>query len=158
LTTHRPMCRQRHRMKNIIIISTIRHKAGVTQPPSAVPVIPRPGPLLPGFVSRHAAVWFHRRQKKRCYRNRFAQYLKNLHPPPTCILSGIDSGIDAMCVRHSLSHSQNACRFTRHRLCYVIRDSVRGYEIPPPARCTNGRTLLANPPYLRDALWEWGMA
>ena len=47
-------------------------------------IIPLPGPLLPGCVSRHVAAWFQRRQKKRGDRNRFSQCLTDLCPsPPT---------------------------------------------------------------------------
>jgi hypothetical protein len=46
--------------------------------PCVVPIIPLPGISLPRFASRHVGLWFHIRHKKRCYRNRFSQRLKNL--------------------------------------------------------------------------------
>jgi hypothetical protein len=41
----------------------------------AVPIIPLPGTSLPSFGSGHVTSWFHIRQKKRCYRNRFSRYI-----------------------------------------------------------------------------------
>jgi len=54
------------------------------------------------------------------------------------------SGIDARGVKRSLSHRQRACRFTIHRLCYAISDSVRGRVVLQPVCITNDRILLAN--------------
>src|SRR5215831_9201130 len=46
--------------------------------PCAVPIIPLPGLILPGFAFRHVAAWFHIRQKKKCCRNRFSHSLNNV--------------------------------------------------------------------------------
>src|SRR5262249_959682 len=58
-----------------------------TSCPCVVPIIPLPGISLPGFASRHAKEWFHIRQKKRWYRNRFSQCLKILRFLRLCLLS-----------------------------------------------------------------------
>ena len=40
--------------------------------------------------------------------------------------------------------TKKECRFTIHRLCYAIRDSVRGREVLPPVRCTNDRFSISS--------------
>src|SRR6516165_8975196 len=58
-------------------LTNIAHRV-CSFPSSVVPIIPLPGISLSAFASRHAADWFHRRQKTRCYRNHFSQRLKIL--------------------------------------------------------------------------------
>ena len=75
-----------------------------THPVLAVQIIPLPGITLPGFASRHAAEWFHIRQKKRCYRSRFSQRLKTLrflrHGPALTTRSDCRVGCEVLTVRH----------------------------------------------------------